>query len=53
VSTNLPGAAVACFAEDLAGVVVEVTCEKVIPVKNTRILKVIRILDAVFIICLF
>jgi hypothetical protein len=53
VSTNLPGAAAADFVGVLAGMVVEVPCEKVMPAKKTRMLKVIKILDAVFIVCLF
>jgi hypothetical protein len=53
VSTNLPGAAVADLVVVLAGTVVDATCANDIPAKNTRMLKVKKILDAVFIVYLF
>jgi hypothetical protein len=49
----LPGAAVADFADVLAGTVVDATCANDIPAKKTRMLKVKKILDAVFIVYLF
>jgi hypothetical protein len=48
-----PVGATSDFVAVLAGTVVEATCEKDTPAKNTSRLKVKKILDAVFIVRLF
>jgi hypothetical protein len=50
---DLPEVRVVAFAVVFAGTVVVATCEKPMPVKNINMVKVIKILDAVFIVCLF
>ena len=51
--TACAGVAIAVFVVVLAVEAVEGVCENVMPVKNASKIKVIKILDAVFIICLF
>jgi hypothetical protein len=53
LSTDFPGSWVVCFVAVLAGVVVDATCAKFMPVKNASMIKVKMILDAVFMFGLF
>jgi hypothetical protein len=50
---NFAGAAADAFAGVFAGLAVVATCENDMPAKNTRMLNVNKILDAVFIVSTF
>jgi hypothetical protein len=52
-SADLPGAAVVDLAVAFAGMAVEAVCEKVMPVKNTSMIKVNKIPNTVFIVFCF